>query len=278
MARTEAPIDRLLERTARLLRSPGGAETPPTISRAPRGLRFAQDDRVVPFENGILDLLGGRFRPTLTQRALDTRFSAWAYDVMRDRLVPMTGMPRFLTEVDEIVEALSLRSGDTVVDLACGHGNFTVEIARRVGPEGLVIGVDISAAMLRRAAARVRREGLGQVMLIRGDALALPFASAGIPKLNCSGGLHQFPDLDRALAEIARVLVPGGPTALSTFASEQSGTTTPKRILARRAALHVIRLPMLGRKLEAAGFTSVHWHMLGRAFGRATALRSGSDT
>jgi ubiquinone/menaquinone biosynthesis C-methylase UbiE len=270
-------MEKILARTARLLRSPGGGGAAPKLCHAPLGLRFAEDDRNVPFENGILDLVGGRFRPTFTQRTLDTRVSAWAYDVLRDSLAPMTGMPRFLTEVDEIVEALSLRPGDTVVDLACGHGNFTVEIARRIGPEGLVIGVDISAAMLRRAAARVRREELGQVMLIRGDALALPFATAGIPKLNCSGGLHQFPDLDRALAEIARVLAPGGPTALSTFASDQSETTAPKRILARRAALHVIRLPMLGRKLEAAGFTSVHWHMLGRAFGRATALRSGSD-
>ena len=96
-----------------------------------------------------------------------------------------------------------------MLDLACGRGNFTVELARRVGPSGLVLGVDIARAMLARAAARVERARLTNVLLVRGDALALPIRAASLARLNCSGGLHQLSDLARALAEIARVAALG---------------------------------------------------------------------
>jgi len=60
-------------------------------------------------------------------------------------------MPRFPDEVDEVVERLALERGDTVLDLACGHGNFTAALAHRVGADGLVVGIDIARSMLQRA-------------------------------------------------------------------------------------------------------------------------------
>lgn len=87
-----------------------------------------------------------------------------------------------------------MQAGDTVLDLACGQGNFTVEWAKRVGPQGLVIGLDISSALLERAVYHVNRGGLDNVLLIRDDAHQLPSADDILHRVNCSGDFHQFPD------------------------------------------------------------------------------------
>src|SRR5262245_23665295 len=166
-------------------------------------------------------------------------------------------MPDFATEVRDVLARLALGSGAVVVDVACGHGNFTVELARRVGPTGLAIGVDISTAMLARAAARVRREGMKNVLLLRADALALPFADGILFALLCSGGLHQLPDLSRAITEFARVLAPGGRLAASGFAESGEGSTGWRAWLRRWLAMHVVPLAPLARTLRAAGFDDV---------------------
>ena len=116
-------------------------------------------------------------------------------------------MPSFASEVENAVERLGLERGDSVLDVACGQGNFTLAFAERVGPDGLVVGLDIARAMLARAARHVRETGVRNVLLVRGDALALPIASGAFSRVACSGGLHQIPDLPRALADGSPALV-----------------------------------------------------------------------
>jgi len=210
-----------------------------------------------PPAGGVIDLLGESFRPTLTQRMLDTAFTAWIYDRMRDGLAPATGMPDFASETRNLAERLALAPGDVVLDVACGHGNFTVEIARRVGPTGLVVGLDIARSMLARAASRVRRAGQGNVLLVRADALALPFRDAVFAKVNCSGGLHQMPDLPRALSEMARVTEPGGRFTGSGFGRGGADEGGLRGWLRRRLALHVVPLERLARTAREAGFADV---------------------
>lgn len=173
-----------------------------------------------------------------------------------------------------LVERLALAEGDVVLDIACGHGNFTVELARHVGPAGLVIGLDIAASMLARAANRVRREGLGNVVLVRGDALALPFRDAAFAKVNCSGGLHQMPDLDRALGEMARVAQPGARFTGSSFARDGTEESGLRGWLWRRWSLHFVPVVALGRAVETAGFGDVHAQMAGSAMGYAWGRRA----
>ena len=225
------------------------------LRRAAPLLRLPPDAHVGP--GGVLDLLGTRFAPTPAQRMLDTRFTAWFYDVTRNALAPVVGMARFPREAQELADRLRLQPGDAVLDVACGHGNFTVELARRVGPEGLVVGLDISAAMLARAARRVAREGLTNVLLVRGDALALPVHDGAFAKVNCSGGLHQLPDLPCAFAELARVAAPGARLAASGFAEVGEGSGGWKAWMRRRFALHVVPLAPLARELERAGFAGI---------------------
>jgi SAM-dependent methyltransferase len=273
MAEGDRATLELLRRAARLVRLPGARGGAPEVDAALPGLRFPQSGRAVPLRGGVLDLLGDAFATTVAQKTLDTALSAWLYDRLRSVLAPAIGMPRFPDEVAEVSERLALRPGDVVLDLACGHGNFTVELARRVGASGLVVGVDIARAMLARAAARVERDRLANVLLVRGDALALPIANAALARLNCSGGLHQLPDLARALAEIARVAMPDARVVLSSFASGSDRPARWRSLLRDRFGLHVVSLPALVRDLEALGFADAGWKRSGPLFGRAWARR-----
>jgi SAM-dependent methyltransferase len=269
----QTPTATALLRAAPLLRLPAVPEPLPGGG----ALRDPASGRLLALRDGVLDLLDGGFAPTFTQRMLDTRATAWLYDALRDRGTRWVGMPGFADEAAAVAGRLALAPRDVVLDVACGHGNFTAELARRVGPEGLVVGLDISAAMLARAAARVRRANLDNVLLVRGDALALPFADGAFAKVNCSGGLHQMPDLGRALAEMARVVAPGGRLAASTFAQAGAQPHGWRALAARRLALHFVPERRLAGAIAGAGFSGVETEMAGPWFAYAAAVRGSAD-
>jgi arsenite methyltransferase len=103
-----------------------------------------------------------------------------------------------------------LEPGATVLDIGCGAGTDLLLAARRVGPTGRAIGVDMTAAMRQRAAAGAASAGLANVDVREGDALSLPVADDGVDVVISNGVLNLVPDKGRAVDEIARVLKPGG--------------------------------------------------------------------
>jgi ubiquinone/menaquinone biosynthesis C-methylase UbiE len=108
---------------------------------------------------------------------------------------------------------LTIKPGDTVLDVACGPGNFTRSFAREAGDDGLVVGLDASRSMLEQAL----NEGVpGNVAYVRGDATRLPFADESFDAVCCFAALYFISDPLRALDEIARVLRPGGRVAIMT--------------------------------------------------------------
>lgn len=106
------------------------------------------------------------------------------------------------------IERIAERS--VVLDIGCGAGTDLLLAARRVGPEGRAIGVDMTEAMRRRAAAGAEAAGLLNVDVRDGDATRLPVDDHSIDVVISNGVLNLVPDKPRALAEIARVLRPGG--------------------------------------------------------------------
>lgn len=112
------------------------------------------------------------------------------------------------------VDALRLRPGDTVLDLACGTGLNFPYIIERIGSGGRVIGVDLTRAMLVRARRRAARRDGRNVALLEGDAARLPLAGASTDAVLCSYAMAIIPDYRRAVAEAVRVLKPGGRLAL----------------------------------------------------------------
>ena len=101
--------------------------------------------------------------------------------------------------------------GGRVLDVCCGTGKITLDLAERLGPSGQVVGVDFSESMLAVAAAHLRKSGLrDRVELICADAQRLPFAAASFDAVTIGYGLRNVSDMRRALLEIKRVLKPGG--------------------------------------------------------------------
>jgi len=266
----------LLERALPLLRLSTSPEQPPEVFADGSGLRCLATGRIYPYRNGILDLLPSEQSKTFTQQALDTPFTAWAYDRFRETITRALNSPDFAVEVAMAQAVLQAQSGDVVLDLACGQGNFTVEWAKWVGSSGLVIGLDYSWPMLQRAAYHINRWGLDNVLLIHGDAHALPFGDGVLHKVNCSGGFHQFPDLPQALREIARVSTPGAVLATSTFAEGASDPRAGfKRWLKCAFDLHFVPLVEMGEQLMALGYTGYTWSLPGSGwFGYASARKA----
>lgn len=264
----------LLEQAAPLLRLPTAPEQAPEVLPDGVGMRCPVTGQVYPYRNGILWLLAGARARTFTQLALDTPFSAWGYNLARGWIVRALGTLDFDQDVALTQQQLQVQAGDVLLDLACGQGNFTVEWAKRAGAAGLIIGLDYSPAMLARAEYHVHRWGLDNVLLIHGDAHALPFADGALHKVNCSGGFHQFPDLPQALREIARVSAPGATLTTSTFAA---GADDPrsnlKRWLKRAFDLHFVPLVELGETLAALGYMDYEWSLPGGWFGYAAATK-----
>lgn len=265
----------LLGRAAPLLRLPISPEQPPEVLSDGSGLRCQVTGQIYPYQRGVLDLLDTQPRLTETQRLLNTPFTAWLYDRCRNMAMRLFGLPEFTTEVAATQRELRIVPGDVLLDLACGPGNFTFEWASRLGADGLVIGLDLSPAMLEQAAARLSRWNQNNVLLIHGDAQRLPFANDSFRKINCSGGFHQLPDLDTALREIARVSKPGAVLTASTFAEGPSDRRAAlKRWCRRRFALHFVPLAQLEEPLAAIGYTDYRWFLPSRWFGYLTARRS----
>src|SRR5207237_927022 len=94
-------------------------------------------------------------------------------------------------------------------DLGCGLGDDTVQIAKRIGSTGRVTGVDVSAGMIDEARRRTEKLGL-PIDFEVGDSQALRFDSGTFDGVRAERMLMHVPDAERAVAEMARVLAPGG--------------------------------------------------------------------
>jgi len=103
-----------------------------------------------------------------------------------------------------------LAPGERVVDIGSGAGTDLLLAARRVGPTGRAIGIDMTAEMRERARDGARQCGLAHVEVLDGDATRLPLENASVDVVISNGVLNLVPEKDRAFAEIARVLRPGG--------------------------------------------------------------------
>ena len=111
-----------------------------------------------------------------------------------------------------------IHAGETVLDIGCGAGLDLLLAAKRVGPEGQAIGVDMTGAMIERARQSAETAGLGQVEIRRGDATALPIADGTIDVVSSNGVLNLVPEKGLTFAEIVRVLKPGGRLHLADIA------------------------------------------------------------
>jgi len=103
-----------------------------------------------------------------------------------------------------------IAAGATVVAVGCGGGMDLLLAALHVGPSGRAIGVDMTAEMRAQAAAGARMLALANVDVREGDATQLPVDDGSVDVVISNGVLNLVPRKDRAIAEIARAVKPGG--------------------------------------------------------------------
>ena len=127
------------------------------------------------------------------------------YDVMNDLM--SLGLHRVWKAYT--VAIANVREGQRVLDVAAGTGDLARAFARQVGANGLVVHTDINEAMLRAGRDRLTDEGLLLPTALC-DAEGLPFADASFDVVSVAFGLRNMTHKERALAEMARVLKPGG--------------------------------------------------------------------
>ena len=115
------------------------------------------------------------------------------------------------------IEALSPQIGETVLDVGCGAGQSVLQLADRVGPGGMVTGVDIAPLLLE--VARRRAVGRSQVDFIECDALMLALPERSIDCVFSRFGVMAFPDPVAAFSSFRRMMRPGGRLAFVCWRS-----------------------------------------------------------
>jgi ubiquinone/menaquinone biosynthesis C-methylase UbiE len=198
------------------------------------------------------------------QEEILKRFTATA-DVFAESVRTMR-----VEESDRLLElataGLALESESLAIDVACGPGTFTRPFASRVGR---AVGIDLTPAMIEKARAESARAGITNIEFIRGDIYALPFTDGVANIVACGYAFHHMQEPARALAEMTRVLRPGGRVAIADIiAAEGLGGeiqnkvervrdpshTSAQTVLQFRRLIHDARLSLLSEELRP------HWY------------------
>ncbi|MBB1080266.1 bifunctional demethylmenaquinone methyltransferase/2-methoxy-6-polyprenyl-1,4-benzoquinol methylase UbiE [Limosilactobacillus sp. STM2_1] len=185
---------------------------------------------------------------------------------------------------------LTINPHANALDVCCGTGDLTIELAKRI-PRGRVTGLDFNQKMLELAFEKTK--SIGNLFLIQGDAMKLPFDDNSFDIVTIGFGLRNVPDADQALSEIYRVLKPGGQfvslemsqptnpiiklgwkayfTAFPVMASLAGGHFKDYQYL-KKTSQQFVSAHQLARMMRAVGFRKVHYQPLN--FG-AAALHFG---
>ena len=147
----------------------------------------------------MFDRIAGRYD------LLNTIMSARMHHRWRARTVELADPPR----------------GGRALDVCCGTGDLAIELRRQMGPNAEVIGVDFSQQMLELAREKSHRQGLG-ITYEFGNALELSYPDSHFDVATVGFGIRNLVDLERGVAELARVVRPGGRVAILEI-------TTPRR-------------------------------------------------
>ena len=190
-------------------------------------------------------------------RAVEQRYASWDEDVSeygqesmwrdtatvdaeraRDLAARLERRAKAADEVaarDAYLGLLDVTAGARVLDVGCGSGAVTREIARRVGSRGVAIGLDPSPTLLAVARELAQEAGLGDWIEFReGDALRLPFPDGSFDVVVCVTVLSHVPRGEAAIPEFVRVLRSGGRLGVFDLDTDMTAFTHPDRALTRR--------------------------------------------
>jgi ubiquinone/menaquinone biosynthesis C-methylase UbiE len=186
-------------------------------------------------------------------------------EVEPERLEAYERLFAWRPEMAPLLAPAALDAGQTVLDYGCGPGRLALELARRVGEGGRVHALDINAAFVERTRELAGAEGLAGVIDARQfDGRRIPLDDASVDRVVCKNVLEYVDDLSATLAEVRRVLRPGGlahaiDSDWGMLVVEPLGPEAIAELF--EAARSAYRTPLIGRELygafRAAGFGGV---------------------
>ncbi|SFE33885.1 demethylmenaquinone methyltransferase [Alteribacillus iranensis] len=151
------------------------------------------------------------------------------------------------------MKVMDVAPGSKALDVCCGTADWTIQLAKAAGPNGVVKGLDFSRNMLKVGKEKVLQEGLTDVELIEGNAMELPFDNESFDYVTIGFGLRNVPDYATVLKEMYRVLKPGGmAVCLETSQPERKSFKTLYSFYFGRV------MPLLGKYL-AGSYKEYSW-------------------
>jgi ubiquinone/menaquinone biosynthesis C-methylase UbiE len=200
---------------------------------------------------------------------LQTYYRDHWVNVEDERMSRYEAMFQWRDGLEALIAPADIGQGQIVADYGCGPGGLTIELARRVGPDGQVIAVDINQAFLERTRVLVEEAGLtGRVdaRLMEGDRI--PADDESVDRVICKNVLEYVPDPEATIAEFFRITRPGGIVHVSD--SDWGGVVLEPlgerfaRLMS--AASIAFRTPLIARHLyglfRSAGFSDVRVQIL----------------
>lgn len=178
-----------------------------------------------------------------TKRSSRRHFDRWTRSYEKDQ-----SSRRLAALQHAALTTLALGPADRLIDVGCGTG-AAVRLAASIVERA--VGIDLSAGMIARG--RELAASLPNVELLEGDAEALPFEDGQFTALLCTTSLHHYPAPERAVAEMARVLAPGGRMAIGDMVTDRPVMRAADSVLRRLQSSHVGALPARQIELLARG-------------------------
>ncbi|HEY5105762.1 MAG TPA: methyltransferase domain-containing protein [Caulobacteraceae bacterium] len=148
------------------------------------------------------------------------------------------------------IDALAPRRGERIIDVGCGCGQTTLELARRLGEKGAITGIDVSGPMLRVAEATARGASLAQARFVEADAQTFAFPQAAADAAFSRFGVMFFADPVAAFTNLRAALAPGGRLA---FICWRDISENPFMTLPFEAAAHLLGEPQPATDPSAPG-------------------------
>lgn len=145
---------------------------------------------------------------------------------------------------EHLVRLAAPQTGEQVLDIATGTGFVSIPAARLVGVSGNVVGVDISAGMLKQAAEAVMTEGLNNIDLVQADAETFNYPEASFDLITCCNALPYMSDIPSALRHWYMLLRPGGRLLFNCWDEDSYATG---KLLRSIANAHGIRVALIGQ-------------------------------
>jgi SAM-dependent methyltransferase len=231
-------------------------ELPPALRRAIDLLADPPAD--LDFGKGYLDLLEDQPQTDATPRNTGAIQAVWASGLGSLLYDNAQAFARKLVSAWQLpIEWLNIPAGGVALDVGSGPGNVTASLARAAGVDGLALGVDISEPMLARAVSAAAGDNVG---FLRADAQQLPFRDETFDAATSLAVLQLIPDPVTTLAEIVRVLRPGGRVAVMVPTAGRGGEFL--RWLPN-GGVHFFTEDELGDAFEELGLVGVRAKTLG---------------